>query len=49
MLNLQAMWSKKILAKLGAVQVDLQGIKFVNLENLSTIVKTELNLSEVGK
>ena len=47
--NLQTMWSYNILARPGAVQVALQEIKVTYLENLSTIVKTESNPSEVGK
>ena len=31
------------------MQVALQGIKVTYLENLSTIIKTKFNLSEVGK
>ena len=46
---LQIMWSYNSLAKSGAVQVAFQGIKFTYLENLSKIVKTELNPSEVGE
>ena len=40
---------KESLAKAGAVQVALQGIKVTYSENLPTIVKTESNPSEVGK